>query len=212
MKIAAVVLAAGLARRMGKPKMLLPWGKSTVLGQVISTLGQALADAQTSPFEIVVVTGGWRDAVEAEVLQLAQSLPVRVIFNPLFEAGEMMSSMRVGLAGLGPETEFALIGLGDQPQLSLDSARRVVSVCKNPQTRLALPSFEMRRGHPWLVRRDLWPALFGSETGRVFLRAHQDDILYVEADESVLKDLDTPDDYERDLKMNNSRGTVKLED
>jgi molybdenum cofactor cytidylyltransferase len=218
-KITAIVLAAGLSRRMGQPKMLLPWGETTVLGQVVRTLTDATTDSLTesrretdatadslsesrketddgAEFEIVVITGGARGLVEAEVARLkAQGLPVRAVFNPQHEAGEMMSSIRAGLAAIGPEAEYALIAPGDQPQLSAESARRVVSAARRPSSRLILPSCGMRRGHPWLVRRDLWPDLMSAETGRIFLRAHEAEIFYVEADETVLKDLDTPEDY-----------------
>jgi molybdenum cofactor cytidylyltransferase len=216
-KITAIILAAGLSRRMGQPKMLLPWGKTTVLGQVVRLLTDSVTDSRRETdsttnsitgsrrkagFEVVVIIGGARELVEAEVARLAaeEGLPVRAVFNPQHEAGEMMSSIRVGLAASGPEAEFALIALGDQPQLSPQSARGVVSAANQAGARLVLPSYQMRRGHPWLVHRDLWPALIAAETGRTFLRAHEDEILYVEADETVLKDLDTPEDYQSDLQ------------
>jgi molybdenum cofactor cytidylyltransferase len=199
-KITVIILAAGLSRRMGQPKMLLPWGETTVLGQVVRLLTDSVADSRRK-VEILVITGGARELVEAEVARLAaEGLPVRAVFNPAHEAGEMMSSVRVGLAASGPEAEFALIALGDQPQLSLQSAREVVSAANQAGARLVLPSYQMRRGHPWLVHRDLWPALIAAETGRAFLRAHETEIFYVEADETVLKDLDTPEDYRGGLQ------------
>lgn len=195
-KVTAVVLAAGLSRRMGQPKMLLPWGGTTVLGQVVRTLHNVGAD------ELIVVSGGAREQVEAQVMRLkSDGLPVRAIFNPQHESGDMISSIRAGLAETGPETQFALIALGDQPQLSPESARRVLSAAARPDSRLVLPSFEMRRGHPWLVERTLWPALMRAESGRAFLRAHEHEIFYVETDETVLKDLDTPEDYQQGLNM-----------
>ena len=42
--ISAIVLAAGQSRRMGQAKMLLPWGSTTVIGQVVQTLAQAGLD------------------------------------------------------------------------------------------------------------------------------------------------------------------------
>jgi molybdenum cofactor cytidylyltransferase len=195
-KVTAIVLAAGLSRRMGQPKMLLPWGDTTVLGQVLRTLYSVGAD------ELIVVSGGAREQVEAQVIRLkSEGLPVRAIFNPQYESGDMISSIRVGLVETGSETQFALIALGDQPQLSTESARRVLSAAQQPAARLILPSFEMRRGHPWLVQRDLWPDLITAKSGRAFLRAHEHEILYVDADETVLKDIDTPEDYQQGLNM-----------
>jgi len=62
----------------------------------------------------------------------------------------------------------------------------------------------MRRGHPWLVQASLWPALLAMQAGqtlRDFLNRHAAQIEYVEVDTpSILKDLDTPEDYERELQ------------
>lgn len=192
---------------MGQPKMLLPWGKTTVLGQVIETMAEALIEDNPKPGdfgvrgEIVVVTGGAREKVEGLAGQLAGSLPARCVFNPEHEAGEMLSSLQRGLAALGPEVESALVGLGDQPQVSLEAARKVVRAFDHTQARLIIPSFNKRRGHPWLVERSLWPeilALRPPQTLRDFLNAHAGEIIYVETDGSVLKDLDTPEEYLRE--------------
>ena len=34
-RVGVVILAAGRSRRMGKPKLLLPWGETSVLGHLI---------------------------------------------------------------------------------------------------------------------------------------------------------------------------------
>ena len=193
--IAVVILAAGLSKRMGTPKMLLPWGETTVLGQVIRTF------AETGVSEIVIVTGGARETVDAEAARLAEKFPVDCIHNPAYETGEMLSSLQCGLARLGPEVDAALIGLGDQPQLSLDSARKVVAAFESLGARLIVPSYNLRRGHPWLVERGLWGeilSLKAPETLRDFLNSHAREIIYVETDRTILKDLDTPEDYQRE--------------
>jgi CTP:molybdopterin cytidylyltransferase MocA len=59
----------------------------------------------------------------------------------------------------------------------------------------------LRRGHPWLVRRELWAELLAlrpPQTLRDFLNAHAEEIQYVETDPTILKDLDTPEDYRRE--------------
>jgi molybdenum cofactor cytidylyltransferase len=58
MSISAILLAAGQSKRMGRPKMLLPWGNTTVLGKVIETIRNAGID------DILVVTGGAKNEVE----------------------------------------------------------------------------------------------------------------------------------------------------
>jgi len=69
---------------------------------------------------------------------------------------------------------------------------------------LIIPSFQMRRGHPWLVGRSLWPALNSlseDQTMRDFLRQQQSNIHYLVVDTpSILQDMDTPEDYQSALK------------
>lgn len=193
--ISAVILAAGLSRRMGTPKMLLPWGETTVLGQVVATYTQAGVG------EIVVVTGGARQQVEAEVSRLAARLPVRAVFNSQHEEGDMLSSLQCGLAALDGQADAVLIGLGDQPQLSQAALQLILAALVENAALLFVPSFEMRRGHPWLVRRELWDDILtmqAPQTMRDFLNKHAGQIFYIQTDHTILKDLDTPDQYKRE--------------
>jgi molybdenum cofactor cytidylyltransferase len=193
--ITGIILAAGLSRRMGTPKMLLPWGQTTVLGQVIDTFSRAGLQ------EIVIVTGSARQIVDAGLEGLAWQVPLRSVYNPQFETGEMLSSLQCGLASLAPQVEFALIGLGDQPQLSLMAVQQVLAASELSLEQIIVPSYNLRRGHPWLVHRIFWDQILLLEpplTLRDFLNAHADKICYIEADHTILKDLDTPEDYSRE--------------
>jgi molybdenum cofactor cytidylyltransferase len=186
--IAALILAAGQSKRMGQPKLLLPWGETTVLEKVIATFKAAEVG------DILVVTGGDRERVEALVGDSA-----RTVFNPDYAGGEMLSSVQAGLAGLKPETEAVLIGLGDQPQVRERSVRAVVDAHRKSGVALTVPSFQMRRGHPWLVARPHWDEILRMRPPaslRDFLNRHAEEIQYVELDNSsILQDLDTPEDY-----------------
>ncbi len=250
-RLAAIILAAGQSKRMGQPKMVLPWGANTVLGQVIEVYGTALktdggtdfetekrieranrgtdfetekrreranggtdfetekriekadweAEKRIPETEIIIVTGGAREIVEAEAMRWAGKFAVRCVHNPGYESSGMLESLQCGLAELKAEVEATLIGPGDQPQLSLSAARAVVAAFERSGARIVVPSQALRRGHPWLVRRDFWPELLAlrpPQTLRDFLTAHAAEILYVETDQTVLKDLDTPEDYRRE--------------
>jgi len=189
--ISAIILAAGQSKRMGRPKMLLPWGKSTVIEHVISTFLNAGIE------DIVVVTGGARGQVEDAISQY----PVRTIHNNDYAAGEMLSSIQCALRAMPEQAQAALIGLGDQPQIQERSVRSICEEYRDSQSRLIVPSFQMRRGHPWLVARPLWNeilALKPPESPRNFLNRHANEIHYVSLDtQSILADLDTPEDYQK---------------
>jgi molybdenum cofactor cytidylyltransferase len=186
--ITAIILAAGQSERMGEPKMLLPWGKSTVLQTVISTI-QA-----SGVSDVLVVTGGARAQVESLV-----GKSVQTIFNEDYANGEMLRSIQVGLAAKMREARAALICLGDQPQVQERSVRRVRDAFLKNNSNIVVPSYQMRRGHPWLVARPLWDDLLklkSPKTPRDFLKAHEKEIEYVIVDSpSSTEDLDTPDDY-----------------
>jgi molybdenum cofactor cytidylyltransferase len=190
--ISTVLLAAGLSSRMGQPKLLLPWGGTTVLGQVVSIFAAAEIE------EIVVVTGGAREQVEILVKELAMVFPVRGVYNPEYAHGEMLSSIQVGLAALGMQPRAALIGLGDQPQVQEETVRSLCSAFVQTGSPLVIPSFQYRRGHPWLVARPLWREILAlplSTTPRQFLNSFAGQVEYIAADQSILQDLDTPEDY-----------------
>lgn len=188
--IAALILAAGQSRRMGRPKMLLPWGQLTVIEHVIDTFLSAGVQ------EVLVVTGGAREQVE----RATQFYPVRRIYNPDYETGEMLSSLQMGLREMAPEVEAVLVALGDQPQIRGGTVRQLLDAYSHKPSTLIVPSFQKRRGHPWLVQRTLWNELLSMDSSRSprdFLNAHAGEIHYVEIDNpSILADLDTPQDYE----------------
>jgi molybdenum cofactor cytidylyltransferase len=191
-RIGAVVLAAGQSRRMGRPKMVLPWGTTTVIGQVTNVLARAGIDP------IIVVTGG----AESQVVSALDGFPVTTIHNPFYLQSEMLISLQLGLRAMPEDISAVLVCLGDQPQIDTEVVLQVAAQYRETKMPLVIPSFQMRRGHPWLVDRNLWAAIISLDPEsnlRQFLQMHQDKITYVTVStESILKDLDTPEDYSAD--------------
>jgi len=192
--ITAVILAAGLSTRMGRPKMILPWGETTVIGHVVATYIQAGID------EIVVVTGASHLEVEAAAREGSWEM-VRTVYNPRYTEDDMLVSLRAGMAALGDEVDAMLVGLGDQPQLEAGVVRSLVELYLTRGVPLVVPSYHLRRGHPWLVHRSLWPILLSAPRGstmRDFLHTCSQQITYLTLDTaSIISDLDTPEDYAR---------------
>jgi len=188
--ISTIILAAGQSKRMGQPKMLLSWGELTVIEHVIITFLKAGID------DILVVTGGVREQVERAI----DHYSVRKIHNQDYAAGEMLSSLQCGLRAMPLESRAVLIGLGDQPQILEQSIRSICEAYQESKSRLIVPSFQMRRGHPWLVTRPLWGEILelkAPESPRDFLNRHAAEIHYLNMDTpSILADMDTPQDYD----------------
>lgn len=184
--ISAIVLAAGKSTRMGQQKMLMPWGEGSVLEKVIQTIQSAGVD------EVILVTNS---NIASSIQQMVSA---RVEIN---NEGEMLTSIQIGLRAQKPTAEATLICLGDQPQVQERCVRSVCETFKSNRSNLVVPSYQMRRGHPWLVAKPLWDEILHMhepETMRDFLNAHHADIHYVEMDTpSVLQDLDTPEDYRK---------------
>jgi molybdenum cofactor cytidylyltransferase len=194
--ISALVLAAGLSRRMGTNKLLLsfPPGERTVLSQVLAVL-------QDCPLnEIITVTGHEREKIEAMLSRhVSQHGGLRFVYNPDYCAGDMLSSIQVGLAAMSDDCGAALIALGDQPQIE----RRIVEQVMAAHVRGAviIPSFNRHGGHPILIDRACWPDILALPLGaslRDVWHAHPGWLRYVQVDtETILRDVDTPDEYRR---------------
>lgn len=189
--LAAVVVAAGQSRRMGRPKLTLPWGSTTIIEQVINVL------IQCKLHPIVVVTGG----NDREIRETLQTKPVFIIKNTGYEYSEMVDSVKIGINSLPPETSAAMIVLGDQPQIRPSVVGDLIHAFQSTHSLLVVPSYQMHRGHPWLVEKSLWKDLTSLPeelTLRDFLNQHNEMIHYVPVDTpSILSDIDTPDEYSR---------------
>src|SRR5262245_5198125 len=98
MRVAAIVLAAGESRRMGRQKLTLPYGESTILETVVSRL-------QRSPVDAITVILG-RTNYES-VYPVLEHLDVEVFVNPRPELG-MISSAKRGLGQVRADAEWCL--------------------------------------------------------------------------------------------------------
>lgn len=190
-KVVPIVLAAGMARRMGEMKVLLPWGSNeTILDHILDEthLGER--------FGAVVVTGHEADAVNA----IAERHHLKTVHNPDYAAGDMLSSMKAGLRAMPASACAALIVLGDQPLLRWQTVRAIVTAYQEGKGRIVAPSYQMRRGHPILIDRMYWDeilALPADGAPRDVVNRHADATHYVLVnDDAILVDVDTPEQYQ----------------
>ncbi len=186
-----ILLAAGLSRRMGTQKLLLPFGGATVVEHIVD---QLLASRLES---VHVVTGSDADLIADRL----GDRPLALVRNPETDA-EMLSSVRCGLRAL-PPGEGVLVALGDQPSITTELIDDLVAAFDASGGGIVMPTHKGRRGHPIvfsMVYRDEVLTRFDEVGLRGLPHAYPDDVLEVAAATSaVLADVDYPDDYRREL-------------
>lgn len=187
MAVAGLVLAAGLSRRMGQPKQLLPWGETTVLGQVLAHVSASALET------IYVVTGHEATAVSA----IAQSYNLPTIYNPNYKQG-MLTSLQAGIRAVGDEVTAVLVLLADQPLLQPEVINMVLAAGHS----LARPVDLLGKvGHPVLIGQPYFAQLLAlppSATPRHLLKHHPVHLIPV-ATSTIHQDLDTPEAYQQAL-------------
>jgi molybdenum cofactor cytidylyltransferase len=202
-RVSAVVLAAGMSRRMGTPKQLLQVGGKTLLENVLGNLRGARVD------EIILVLG----ASAAEIREQIDATGIRVVINDAFEAG-MGTSLRAGLAAVDADAEAALIVLADQPFVATATFDRLIAAYQERKPQIALPVYKGFRGNPVLLDRSVFAevmALTGDVGCRAIFGSHTENILKVPVEDiGVLLDIDTTADLSK-LQKAHARGEIGAE-
>lgn len=190
----AVILAAGESKRMGSPKMILPFKGSTMLERVISNIRASQVD------KIMVVLGSDREKIQP----LAEKSSVGHCYNENFTDG-MFSSVKCGLRGLPEDFKAVMIFPGDQPLISTETINIIINAYDNSEKEILIPVYKGRRGHPLMFGK-----MYREEIDRMDpvqgLRAlalnHPDDVLEIQTgDPGILKDFDTYDEYLNEINQ-----------
>jgi molybdenum cofactor cytidylyltransferase len=144
--VAAVVLAAGSSRRLGKPKQLIQLAGESLLRRS----AHLAVEAGCSP--VCVVLGFEAERMRGEL----ESLGVEAVVNPLWEEG-MGSSLRCGVEAVrGYAPEAVLVMVCDQPRLTAAHLRSLLAAHEEAVSgvRITASRYAGRAGVP---------AVFGAE-------------------------------------------------
>lgn len=186
MSAAAIILAAGRSRRLGRPKQTLPFGSTTLLGQVV-------AGAVASPLApLVLVLGpGMRDSAA----QFGR--PGLTIVHTAEPAQACSVSIRTGLFPLGNPSAVMLL-LGDQPGVTPALIARVLAGWQQAGTPITVASYRGAYGHPFLFSGPALAALrsvSGEKAVWGLVQANPQWVQPVPFDRDLPRDVDTWDDY-----------------
>jgi molybdenum cofactor cytidylyltransferase len=186
--IAAVILAAGLSRRLGRPKQLLRLGSKTVIEHVTANV------LQTEVCEVIVVLGAHYQKIE----QVLNFYPVKCIYNPCFKDG-MGTSVAAGAAAVAPHVKGIMFVVGDQPLLSSDYMNRLLKFYLEKKPLILKPENGMPAIFAIKLKEELM-ALTGDTGGRQLIKKYSDRVVTfppIPAHQSL--DIDTEKDYQKVL-------------
>jgi molybdenum cofactor cytidylyltransferase len=185
---AAIVLAAGLSRRMGRPKLLLELrGRPVIRHAVECVIAAGIR-------QVVVVTGPEQEALARAL----DGLDVRFAVNPTPEAGQG-TSVGVAVSALAAGTDSVLIALGDQPRVPAEVIPALIEALKAPGKAIAVPRYADGLGNPVLFAASVFPelrALGGDRGARAVVERDPSRLAIVDIRSPMPRDIDTPEDYE----------------
>jgi molybdenum cofactor cytidylyltransferase len=190
-----MVLAAGLSRRMGIPKMLLPYQQKTLVRYVIEKSLNSVLDG------VVVV-------INPKVEGLYEEVSIRgvkqVIQNNDSYLG-MSTSIKAGLRSLPQQVEATVILLGDQPEICENLIDKVVETYRLKHKPSVVQSVFLNneKGHPVLFKRNMFPHLLkmdGDRGGKSVIQKFSKEVVYAEMNQMNIPDVDTFEDYQRLIK------------
>lgn len=200
-ELTAIILAAGLSRRMGaRNKLLLPVHGVPMIRHVVATYRAAIDG------RVLVVTGHDAKAICA----CLTGCDVQTLYNPDFATGQQ-SSVACGLraaASAGP----ILIGLGDQPALTASDLRALLTAHADADPgRISIPAMPGRRGNPVVVPAALRGPLLADPRSpgcKAFTRAHPERVQFHPLPSpGFYADVDTPEAYDALIAHNQKETT-----
>ena len=199
MSLSAIILAAGDSSRMGAPKAALKWRGLTFIEHVCAALRAAGVEDR------VAVLG----RASGEILAAWRPAGEKTVINPKPEDGQL-SSLRAGLAAADSAAEAFLVCLADQPTIAPDTYKQVVSFWASNKGSIVIPRVprpdrkpgepQFKRGHPIIIPAICRQLCFEGPLDKgLHWVTHHPSVKVADldvADPGIIRDFDTPQDYE----------------
>jgi molybdenum cofactor cytidylyltransferase len=182
--IAGILLAAGLSTRFGRQKLLEPYRGELLVRKT----ARCFLEAGLQPVVAVVST-------EPAFGDALAGLSLTMVENAHPESG-ISSSIAIGLRALPKTINGALIGVADQPYLTVEAVEELVGAFS--AGRIVVPRFGDHRGNPAIFDRRFFAELNqlrGDRGGQVVVNAHPEAVIEVSLAEAIGADVDRPEDW-----------------
>jgi molybdenum cofactor cytidylyltransferase len=193
--VTGLVLGAGGSRRLGRPKQLLPYRDTTLLGHVVGVARACRFD------QLVVALGGAADDVRSQV----DLTGAEVVVNDAYGAG-CSSSIATALGAIDARCRVLVLMLGDQPGVTAATVEALLA--GRGDSPLAVCRYDDGRGHPLAFGRGVFDELahlHGDKGVWRLLDERADDVVEVPVPGPIPLDVDTSEDYQAVLAQAGER-------
>jgi molybdenum cofactor cytidylyltransferase len=199
LKLGVVILAAGAATRMGKAKMLLPYGEQTILEHIVEEV-RAL-----NPAIICLVTGKYTTEIEAVI----NDASIALVPFANWQAG-MSASIQFGLSSLlekQPNIDAVLFVVSDQPFLDRQLLFKMIDAFQQSGKGIVAAQYQQQFGTPVLFSKNYFPEirlLEGDRGAKKLVEKQIEDVVLVDFPLGAL-DIDTAEDYAKFQQLLNQQ-------
>ena len=195
MQIGALIVAAGMSKRMGEFKPMLSIGSISVAQRVVATLSQAGVS------KIVMVTGYNATMLERHL----SGNGIIFLRNEAYETTQMFDSVKIGLSYLLNKCDKVLFTPVDVPLFTAKTVKTIL----DSGAPLAVPMCEGKQGHPILIAKELIPEIL-EDSGEMGLKGAMDrcsvPLLRIDVEDfGTIHDADTPEDFSALVEYHNSQ-------
>ena len=189
---AAIVLAAGASKRLGKPKQLLPYKESTLLNHTITEL------LKLQNVDVYVVLGAYADAI----LLTIHKLKVTPLIHSGWEDG-MGSSLAFGMKAITHKNyDGVLVSLSDLPFVKTGHYQKLLADFEQ-QKSIVITDYQNFSGVPCVIPSQYFSELqnlTGDEGAKPVIQKHKKEVSKVNS-ETPYFDVDTDESYEQLLRL-----------
>lgn len=186
--IEGIILAAGMSRRLGRPKQLLDVEGKSLIAHVVERALASRLDAVT------VIVGYEADAIRAAI----SSYDITIRVNPDYAEGQS-TSLIAGISSLREGTDAIVVLLADQPGIRVATIDALISARRAARPPIVMTAYGDIRSHPVLFGSETFDelrAISGDQGARHVIRAFGDRVaVVVDARTSPPADVDTDEAY-----------------
>lgn len=194
-KVSAIILAAGLSRRMGvENKLFLNYNGKTIIEWVIKNA------LNSEAHELIIVAS---ELSYERLIKITEGSNVTIVNNFEYKRG-MTSSIQAGVKRVGKDSDGYMICLSDQPTLDSGIYNQIIQAFsvafpKNRKS-IVVPFYKEVKGNPVIFSSHYHSSILthtAPEGCKEIIEENKNQIIKLPVETSaILNDIDTKEDYD----------------